>query len=67
MIRKNKGQTVQKIFIDTGGWVALFVKNDKYHNKATSIFDDLKKIYYNSKKWPFKERYLKTFLYNKLN
>ena len=31
-----------KIFVDTSGWVALFVKNDVNHKKAISIFQELK-------------------------
>lgn len=31
-----------KVFVDTSGWVALFVANDKNHGKAVSIFEDLK-------------------------
>lgn len=33
---------MEKIFVDTSGWVALFVKNDKNHKKAVSIFEDIK-------------------------
>ena len=33
---------MEKVFVDTSGWVALFVANDKDHEKAISIFDDLK-------------------------
>lgn len=33
---------MQKIFVDTSGWVALFVKNDSYHKKALDIFEGLK-------------------------
>lgn len=33
---------MEKVFIDTSGWVALFVENDKYHKKAASIFDEIK-------------------------
>lgn len=33
---------MEKVFVDTGGWVALFVKNDKHHQRAVSIFDNLK-------------------------
>jgi hypothetical protein len=32
-----------KVFVDTSGWVALFVENDKNHKKATSIFEEIKK------------------------
>lgn len=34
---------MEKVFVDTSGWVALFVANDKNHKKATSIFEDLRK------------------------
>ena len=33
---------MEKVFADTSGWVALFVVNDKDHEKAVSIFEDLK-------------------------
>ncbi len=33
---------MEKVFIDTSGWVALFVENDKYHKKAASIFEEIK-------------------------
>lgn len=33
---------MEKVFVDTSGWVALFVVNDKDHEKAISIFEDLK-------------------------
>lgn len=33
---------MEKVFVDTSGWVALFVTNDKNHKKAASIFEDLK-------------------------
>ena len=33
---------MEKVFVDTSGWVALFVVNDKNHEKAISIFEDLK-------------------------
>ena len=33
---------MEKVFVDTSGWVALFVVNDKNHEKAVSIFEDLK-------------------------
>jgi len=35
---------MEKIFVDTSGWVALFVKNDVNHKKAVSIFQKLKDI-----------------------
>lgn len=35
---------MEKVFIDTSGWVALFIANDQYHEKAVSIIKDLKKI-----------------------
>jgi len=34
---------VEKIFVDTSGWVGLFVANDETHKKAVSIFEGLKK------------------------
>jgi len=33
---------MEKIFVDTSAWVALFVANDKNHKKAVSVFDELK-------------------------
>ncbi len=33
---------MEKIFVDTSGWVALFVDNDQNHKKAESIFEDIK-------------------------
>ena len=33
---------MEKVFIDTSGWVALFVENDKYHKKAAAIFEEIK-------------------------
>ena len=33
---------MEKIFVDTSGWVALFVDNDQNHKKAVSIFEDIK-------------------------
>jgi len=33
---------MEKVFVDTSGWVALFVENDKYHKKAVSIFEEIK-------------------------
>ncbi len=35
---------MEKVFVDTSGWVALFVANDKDHKKAAPIFDDLKRL-----------------------
>lgn len=34
---------MEKVFIDTGGWVALFVESDENHEKAVSIFEKIKK------------------------
>lgn len=34
---------MERVFVDTSGWVALFVENDKYHKKAKSIFENIKK------------------------
>lgn len=33
---------MEKIFVDTSAWVSLFVENDRNHEKAVSIFEDLK-------------------------
>lgn len=33
---------MEKVFVDTSAWVGLFVGNDKNHEKAVSIFEDLK-------------------------
>jgi predicted nucleic acid-binding protein len=33
---------VEKVFVDTSAWVGLFVANDQSHEKAVSIFEDLK-------------------------
>ena len=33
----------KKLFVDTSGWVALFGKNDKYHQDAARIYGDIKK------------------------
>ena len=33
---------MEKILVDTSGWVALFVVNDQNHKKAVSIFEDIK-------------------------
>ncbi len=33
---------MEKVFVDTSGWVALFVENDKNHQKAVSIFEEIK-------------------------
>lgn len=33
---------MKKVFVDTSGWVALFVKNDQNHKKAVSIFEEIK-------------------------
>ena len=33
---------MEKVFVDTSGWVALFVDNDKSHKKAASIFEGIK-------------------------
>jgi len=34
---------VEKIFVDTSGWVGLFVANDENHEKAVSIFENIKR------------------------
>ena len=33
---------MEKVFVDTSGWVALFVENDKNHKNAVSIFEEIK-------------------------
>ena len=33
---------MEKIFVDTSGWVALFVAKDINHKKAVSVFEELK-------------------------
>ena len=33
---------MERVFVDTGGWVALFVENDINHKRAVSIFDQIK-------------------------
>ncbi len=33
----------EKVFVDTSGWVGLFVKNDKFHKKAVEIFHSIQK------------------------
>ncbi|MCX5699830.1 MAG: PIN domain-containing protein [Candidatus Omnitrophica bacterium] len=33
---------MEKAFVDTSGWVALFVDSDKYHKKAASIFEEIR-------------------------
>ena len=35
---------VEKIFVDTSAWVALFVANDIDHGRATAAFETLKKF-----------------------
>jgi len=35
---------MEKVFIDTSGWVALFIANDQNHNKAVSMIEGLKNI-----------------------
>lgn len=34
---------MEKVFVDTGGWAALFGDNDENHETAASIFEGLKK------------------------
>ena len=34
---------MEKVFVDTGGWVALFGANDQNHKTAVPIFEGLKK------------------------
>ena len=33
---------MEKVFVDTSGWVSLFVENDRNHKKAVSIYETLK-------------------------
>lgn len=33
---------MEKVFVDTSAWVGFFVKKDKNHEKAVSIFEKLK-------------------------
>lgn len=33
---------MNKVFVDTGGWVGLFNKRDKFHLQAQSIYKDIK-------------------------
>ena len=33
---------MEKIFVDTSGWVALFVNNDQNHKKAVFIFEKIR-------------------------
>ena len=33
---------MEKVFVDTSGWVALFVSNDRDHKRAAAIFEELK-------------------------
>ena len=33
----------EKIFVDSGAWIGLFVKNDKFHLKAVEIFKSIQK------------------------
>ena len=33
---------MEKIFVDTSGWVALFVNNDQNHKKAVFIFEEIR-------------------------
>ncbi|MBU4252282.1 MAG: hypothetical protein KJ647_04815 [Candidatus Omnitrophica bacterium] len=33
---------MEKVFVDTSGWVAFFVENDRNHKKAVCIFEDIK-------------------------
>lgn len=33
---------MERIFVDTSGWVALFVQNDVNHKKAAAIFEKMK-------------------------
>ncbi len=33
---------MEKVFVDTSGWVGFFVENDQNHSKAVSIFEKIK-------------------------
>lgn len=33
---------MEKVFVDTSAWVALFVENDQNHKKAVCIFNEIK-------------------------
>jgi len=33
---------MEKVFVDTSGWVALFAENDQSHKEAVSIFEEIK-------------------------
>ena len=33
---------MDRVFIDTSAWVALFLKNDEHHKKATILYERLK-------------------------
>lgn len=33
---------MEKVFVDTSGWVALFVDNDKYHRRTVSALEEIK-------------------------
>ena len=35
---------MEKVFVDTGGWVALFGANDANHRSAMGVYEHLKKI-----------------------
>ena len=37
---------VEKVFVDTSGWVALFVENDQHHSKARRIYGEMKEARY---------------------
>ena len=37
---------MEKVFVDTSAWVALFVKNDINHKKAITAFEKIKKSKY---------------------
>ena len=34
---------MEKIFVDTGGWVGLFVENDKFHKEAEAVYGEIEK------------------------
>lgn len=40
--QEREDKPMEKIFVDTSGWVALFVENDTNHTKAVSIFEQIK-------------------------
>ena len=35
---------MEKVFVDTSAWVALFVENDRYHKEAIAIFEYIRQM-----------------------